>query len=67
MITSGVPASTSVTWVPTTPMPASRSNRAVRTSPGKPWSRLWLDAVVARSQPMVAIHAAICGGAAKDG
>jgi hypothetical protein len=39
----------------------------VRTSPSKPWSSAWLDAVVQASKPIDAIHGAISGGAAKTG
>ena len=38
--------------------PARSSRSAVRTRPSKPWSRLWLDAVVQPSKPNAPIHGA---------
>ena len=43
------------------------SRSAVCFSPSKPWLTAWLEAVVQASQPMLAIHGAISGGAAKTG
>ena len=48
-----------------TPLASSRS--AVCFNPSNPWSTAWLEAVVQASQPMLAIHGAIWGGAAKTG
>ena len=53
--------------VPMCATPARSSRSAVRTSPSKPWSMLWLDAVVQPSKPKAPIHAAASGGAAKTG
>ena len=39
----------------------------MRSSPSKPWSTAWLEAVVHASQPIEPIHGAISGGAAKTG
>ena len=64
---TGCRRSRAVRKVPTCATPLASSRSAVRFSPSKPWSTAWLEAVVQASKPMLAIHGAICGGAAKTG
>ena len=64
---TGVRRSASVRKVPTCPTPARSRRSAVRTRPSYPWSTLWLDAVVHKSQPIEPIQPAIAGGAENTG
>ena len=59
--------SAAVRKVPTWATPACSSRFAVCTSPSKPWSSAWLEAVVQASQPIDAIHGAISRRCGEDG
>ena len=64
---TGRSRSASLRNVPTYGMPLASNSLAVVITPSKPWSQLWLEAVVQASQPMLAIHGAMDLGAAKTG